>query len=134
MSPPVSAAVWHRIAPPERLVGANVGWSASRGSVGITRYIDDLDFVRGISLLVWFETDRRDVTNYALVLVVRVGARMETIRVYDAAHGRNEMHRYTKELGKRTGVVFHRGTLGEGMRAAQEAIKGGYEEMIDGWR
>jgi hypothetical protein len=31
-------------------------------------------------------------------------------------------------------MVFHRGTLGEGLRAAQEAIKGGYEERIDGWR
>jgi hypothetical protein len=25
-------------------------------------------------------------------------------------------------------------TLGEGMRAAIDEIKGGYQEMIDGWR
>jgi hypothetical protein len=102
--------------------------------MGITRYIDDLDFVRGISLLVWFETDRRDVTNYALVLVARVGERIETVRVYDAAHGSNEMHRYTKELGKRPPSDVHGGTLGEDMRAAIDAIKDGYEEMVEGWR
>ncbi len=102
--------------------------------MGITRYIDDLDFVRGISMLVWFETDRRDVTNYALVLVVRAGGGLETVRVYDAGHGRNEMHRYTRQLGKQPASGFHRGTLGEGMRAAIEAMKDGYEEMVDGWR
>ncbi|HZL49145.1 MAG TPA: hypothetical protein VFC30_09050 [Solirubrobacteraceae bacterium] len=34
----------------------------------------------------------------------------------------------------RTAEVFDRGTLGEGIRVAIEEIKGGYEEMIDGWR
>lgn len=109
-------------------------FAPQRADVGITRYIDDLDFARGISLLVWFETDRRDVTNYALVVVVRVGERLETVRVYDASHGRNEMHRYTMELGKRPAREFHRGTLGEGMRAAIDTVKDGYEEMVDGWR
>jgi len=32
-------------------------------------YIDRLDRVRGVALLVWFETSRDDVINYALVLV-----------------------------------------------------------------
>jgi hypothetical protein len=44
------------------------------------------------------------------------------------------MHRYTKELGKQRATIFHRGTLGEGMRSALEHIKQGYEEMIVGWR
>jgi len=41
---------------------------------------------------------------------------------------------YTKELGKQPAEVFHRGTLGEGMRSAIDAIKHGHQEMIDGWR
>jgi hypothetical protein len=44
------------------------------------------------------------------------------------------MHRHTKELGKQPAEIFHRGTLGEGMRQAIDAIKQDYEEMIDGWR
>ena len=57
----------------------------------------------------------------------------ETVRVYDAAHGFNEMHRYTGAGGKQAGVRFHPGTLGDGMRVAIEAIEGGYREMIEGW-
>jgi hypothetical protein len=36
---------------------------------------------------------------------------MEKVRVYDAAHGHNEMHRYTRSGGKEPGEVFHSGTL-----------------------
>jgi hypothetical protein len=39
---------------------------------------------------------------------------LETVRVYDAAHGFNEMHRYTSHGGKQAGVPFYRGTLGDG--------------------
>jgi hypothetical protein len=42
------------------------------------------------------------------------------VRVYDAAHGFNEMHRHTEEGGKQSGTVFHRGTLGDGMHDAIE--------------
>jgi hypothetical protein len=35
--------------------------------------------------------------------------------------------------GKQVAEVFDHGTLGEGMRAAIEEIKSGYEEVIDGW-
>lgn len=101
---------------------------------GITEYIDRLDRVRGVALLVWFETSRDDVINYALVLVVREDGRFWTVRVYDGAHGQNEMHRYTKKLGKQPAEVFDRGTLGEGMRIAIETAREGYREMIEGWR
>lgn len=108
--------------------------SASVRAVACTTYTEDLDEFRGVELRVRFRTWRSYVTDYALVLVADVDGRSETVRVYDSAHGRNELHRYTKELGKRPAVLFHRGTLGEGMRAAKESIKAGYEEMIDGWR
>jgi hypothetical protein len=79
-------------------------------------------------------TDIRDVTDYAVVLLVEEDERMETVRVYDGAHGENEMHRYTREGGKQAAEVFHRGTLGAGMRAAIEAVKHGHQPMIEAWR
>lgn len=67
------------------------------------------------------------------MLVVADGGRLATVRVYDGAHGHNEMHRYSQAGGKQAAVVFHPGTLGEGMRTAIEDIKQGYVEMIRGW-
>lgn len=99
-----------------------------------TAYVENLDEARGVRLFVEFHRHRAEVLDYALVLAVEQGGRLRTVRVYDAAHGRNEMHRYTRERGKQPGEVFHRGTLGEGMRAAKQAIRDGYEEMIEGWR
>jgi hypothetical protein len=74
------------------------------------------------------------VTDYAVVLVVEAAGRYLTARVYDGTHGVNEIHRYSKKLGKQPAEVFHRGTLGEGLRWAIEQIKHGFEEMIDGWQ
>ena len=98
------------------------------------RYEQPLNAFKTVKLLVEFTTRRDAVIDYALVLVTELDGRIETIRVYDAAHGVNELHRYTKERGKQPSEVFHRGTLGEGMRAAITAIQHGYEEMVDGWR
>lgn len=99
-----------------------------------TFYDEVLDQSRGIAMVVDFETDRADVTDYAVVLVVEEAGRRRTVRLYDGAHGRNEMHRYNRKLGKQPAKVFHRGTLGEGMRWAIDKIKRGYEEMIDAWQ
>ncbi len=99
-----------------------------------TAYTEVLDKSRGVALIVRFHRLRAEVTDYALVLVADVDGRSETIRVYDGAHGRNEMHRHTREVGMQPAEVFHRGTLGEGMRAAKRSIRDAYEEMIDGWR
>jgi hypothetical protein len=96
-------------------------------------YEEELDDTRGIHLFVEFERDRAQITDYAVILVARVGTRLATVRLYDGAHGRNEMHRYTRKLGKRPAEVFHRGTLGEGMRTAIAEIKRSYDEMIEGW-
>lgn len=96
-------------------------------------YLSVLDEDLGAMLGVDFETDGREVTDYAVVLLLEVGDATETIRVYDGAHGHNEMHRYTRSSGKQGGTPFHGGTLGEGMRAAIADIKAGYREMIEGW-
>lgn len=92
-----------------------------------------LDHALGALLRVQFTTRGRDVVDYAVVLLLETDKGTEAVRVYDSAHGHNEMHRYTRGGGKQPGTPFHGGTLGEGMRAAIEAIEGGYREMIEGW-
>jgi hypothetical protein len=97
-------------------------------------YVVELGGAFGARLVVYFTTDRRDVVDYAVVLAVDHEEQSETVRVYDGAHGENEMHRYTRHSGKQAAEVFHRGTLGAGMRVAIEAVKRGYEPMIEAWR
>ncbi len=92
-----------------------------------------LDHTLGALLRVQFTTRGSDVIDHAVVLLLETEKGMETIRVYDAAHDHNEMHRYTRSAGKEAGTVFHSGTLGEGMRAAISEVERGYREMIEGW-
>jgi hypothetical protein len=101
--------------------------------VGTTRYREELDHVLGAVLSVYFESRGSKVIDYSLVLLLESEGHTETIRVYDSAHGVNEMHRYTRERGKQNGVVFSRGSLGEAMRAARRDIKERYLAMIEGW-
>jgi hypothetical protein len=81
-------------------------------------YIRILDHVLGVRFSVEFTSKGPEITDYAVVLLLERGEATETIRVYDGAHGHNEMHRYTRRVGKQPGAPFHSGTLGEGMRAA----------------
>jgi hypothetical protein len=97
------------------------------------KFAIQLDAVLGALMLVEFTTARRVVTDYSVVLAVEHEGERATVRVYDSAHGRNEMHRHTRAGGKHAGETFHPGTLGEGMRAAITAIREGYEQMIDAW-
>jgi hypothetical protein len=97
-------------------------------------YLRILDHVLGAMLRVEFTTDGRKIINYAVVLLLALDGSTETIRVYDGAHGHNEMHRYRQSGGKQQGEPFHAGTLGEGMRAAIAEIERGYGEMIEGWK
>jgi hypothetical protein len=82
-----------------------------------------LSRISGIKMQVRFERTGR----------TKIGGAVETIRVFDSAHGFNEMHRHTQAGGKQTGMRFHSGTLGEGMRAAIEDVQNGYRQMIEGW-
>jgi hypothetical protein len=79
--------------------------------------------------------------NYAVlltveqeVLTVEQEGEIHTVRLYNGAHGINEMHRYTRTAGKQPAEVFHGGTLGEGMRAATKQIKSTYQSMIEAWQ
>lgn len=93
-----------------------------------------LDDFLGALLCVEFKTDAREITDFAVVLLLALDGSTETVRVYDGAHGHNEMHRYTRSGGKQPGEPFHACTLGEGMRAAIAEIERGYGEMIEGWK
>lgn len=73
------------------------------------------------------------MVDYTVILLLSTPEGSKTIRVYDCAHGHNEMHRYTRIDGKQTGKRFHSGSLGEGLRVAIEDAEDRYVEMIEGW-
>lgn len=100
----------------------------------ITSYWLKLDPALGAWAYIEFTTRARDVTDYAVVLLFKAGERTETARVYDGAHGVNELHRHTRRGGKQQAEIVHSGNLGVGMRAAIEAVRYGYRSMIEGWR
>ena len=68
-----------------------------------------------------------------MTLVARHAGIWQTIRVYDNAHGPNDLHRHTLTGGKEPAVTFHHGTASEALQAALASIDAGYEEMIVGW-
>lgn len=98
------------------------------------RYRDVLNYEVGARIVVEFTTLGREVIDYAVVLTVDEDGEAVTVRVYDGAHGVNDMHRHDRAGAKAPAVSFHAGTLGEGMRAAITAVRVGYKEMIDAWR
>lgn len=99
------------------------------------RYRDVLDYEIGARIVVEFTTRGREVTDYAVVLTVDDDdGEPRTVRVYDGAHGVNDMHRHDHHGEKEPAETFHAGTLGEGMRAAITAVRTGHKEMIDAWR
>jgi hypothetical protein len=81
-----------------------------------------------------FTSRRRNITDYTVLLTVEREGETPTVRLYDGAHGINEMHRYTRAGGKQPAEVFHHGTLGEGMREATKQIKSTYQSMIEAWQ
>lgn len=98
----------------------------------VVRYRIDVD--ERAALTVWFVTERGEVVDYAVVLTVAEGGSVHTVRVYDYAHGVNEVHRHARAAGKQAGVPFHHGTAGEAMRAARAEVLAGYATMIEAWR
>lgn len=99
------------------------------------RYRDVLDYGVAARIVVEFSTRGREIIDYAVVLTVDdEHGEAATVRVYDGAHGVNDMHRHDRAGEKAPASSFHAGTLGEGMRAAITAVRVGYKEMIDAWR
>lgn len=98
------------------------------------RYEKVLDWDLGAVLSVEYTTVKGDVVDYSLVLLLKEAGGRKTIRLYDGAHGVNEMHRYSRREGKQDGVVFSHSTLGEGMNEAIAAIESLFIAMIESWR
>jgi len=94
----------------------------------------DLDWIGDARMGMRWRTERGRVVDYAVTLTAMDRGRRRTIRVYDGAHRVNELHRYTRSGGKQAGMVFHAGTLSEGLVAAQLEVRHGWAEMIEGWR
>lgn len=86
------------------------------------------------SIRVEFVSDRHDVVDYSVVLLLGEEGEQHAVRLYDGSHGVNEMHRYTRSAEKQPAEVFHHGTLGEGMRSAIRQILSGYEAMVEAWQ
>ncbi len=97
-------------------------------------YVEKLDYLLGVDLAIEFFTERGVLVGYTVVVLLATEDGAETIRVYDSAHGFNEMHRFTRGGGKQPGTRFHSGTLAEGMNAAIDDAKRGCQQMIEGWR
>lgn len=86
-------------------------------------------------LVIWFATERGRVVSYSVVLLAVHDGRWQTVRVYDNAHGQNEMHRHTASGGKQPAEPFSDASkAGVAMRAAREAVLAGYDKMIETWR
>jgi hypothetical protein len=86
-------------------------------------------------VVVWFATERGKVVSYSVVLLALHDGRWQTIRVYDNAHGQNEMHRHSASSGKQPAEAFSQESeFGEAMRAAREAVLAGYDMMIEAWQ
>ena len=85
-------------------------------------------------VLVWFVTERGKVVSYSVVLVAQHQGAWHTIRVYDNAHGQNEVHRHTLAGGKQSAESFLPGDFGEAMRAAQAEVLARYDKMIEAWQ
>lgn len=90
-----------------------------------------LDGHTGTVMYVDFHTRRDKVTDYAVVLTVQIEGVTHIVRLYDGAHGFNELHRYTRLGKKQPGEAFHAGTLGEGMRWAIDQVARRFQQMIE---
>jgi hypothetical protein len=93
-----------------------------------------LQLAGNAELVVWFLTERASVISYSVVLLALHEGAWHTVRVYDNAHGANEMHRYTVAGGKQPAEPVHAGEAGEAMRSARDEVLAGYEKMIEAWR
>jgi hypothetical protein len=99
-----------------------------------TSYAYELDSALNAWITVKFTRQRRDIIDYAVLLLIRAPDQTHTVRLYDAAHTINEMHRHSQTNGKHPAEVCHLGTLSEGLQAAIQAIQDGYQPMIEAWQ
>ncbi|MFZ2052249.1 MAG: hypothetical protein WAU69_15115, partial [Solirubrobacteraceae bacterium] len=72
------------------------------------RYRDVLDYEVGARIVVEFTSRGREIVDYAVVLTVDdEHGEAVTVRVYDGAHGVNDMHRHDRAGEKAPAESFH---------------------------
>lgn len=80
------------------------------------------------------DTEHGEAVRYAVTLVAEEQGELRTVRVYDSAHGRPEMHRYSFAGEKQAAEKAPGGTASEGFNMALDLVTDGFQEMIEGWR
>lgn len=76
----------------------------------------------------------RPITGYAVLLQVWEGGEWRTIRLIDNAHGRHEMHRYTRREGKRSAESFHHGKINDAIPDAIADLRDRWETILAAWK
>jgi len=94
-------------------------------------WVDQLE--PGVQVLLWTRRRGRTILEYSVVLRVWRDGGWRTLRVFDNAHGVNEVHRYTRSEGKQPGRVWHHGTAGEAFRDAWKSLKESYKRIEEAW-
>lgn len=94
----------------------------------------DVSVGSGVDAAVRLVTDRSGLVEYAIALRVFENGWWQTVRLYDNAHGANDMHRYSRQEGKRPAENFSQGRPSEAYLLARNLILEGWEQMIDSWR
>lgn len=91
--------------------------------------------LNGARVEISYKTHRDGRILYSVVLIYRdSNGTDQTVRVYDNAHGQNEMHRYTRRGGKQTADLFHPGPANIACGYAIAQAKKNYEEIIRSWQ
>jgi hypothetical protein len=72
--------------------------------------------------------------EYAVMLQVRIEGRMRTIRLFDNAHGSNEMHEYTGAEKQPAEPFLADQPPNEAMPATIEYLENNWEEVLYSWK
>jgi hypothetical protein len=83
-------------------------------------------------IVVRFTTERDEVVRYRVVLLAVYEGEDRTVRLFDNAHGVNDMHRY-EGAEKQEAETFSQASPREAMYEAIRWVLGSYREMIDAW-
>jgi hypothetical protein len=80
-----------------------------------------------------YAKERGELVTYAVVLMAEVAGEFRPVRLFDNAHGTNDMHRYTRDGIKMPAETFHFGTASDAMNAAIQVIDESWEQMVEPW-
>lgn len=79
------------------------------------------------------ELDGSPLTRYAVMLQLRIEGRWQTIRLFDNAHGKHDMHRYT-EAEKQPAERFAEGAVNEVAPTTIRYLIDHWEAIAESWK